>query len=174
MILICVAIFLLMEWLFIGYRFNFGPFKGLGDIRMEKIEGNTAVYNMEHVPLLEGNPLQKKNVCFLGSSVTHGAASLREGIPEYFGARFGCSFTKEAVSGTTLVGNGKSSYVQRMRNNLDPNKEGICWPSIPTIAKDLKLSESTVRRALGDLRKAGLVRTEQRYRENGGNSKGFY
>lgn len=48
------------------------------------------------------------------------------------------------------------------------NKDGICWPSIPTISKDLKLSESTTRRALSDLRKAGLVRTEQRYRENGG------
>ena len=50
------------------------------------------------------------------------------------------------------------------------NKDGICWPSIPTISKDLKLSESTTRRAIGDLRKAGLVQTEQRYRENGGNS----
>ena len=50
------------------------------------------------------------------------------------------------------------------------NKEGVCWPSIPTISKDLKLSESTTRRALNDLRKAGLVRTEQRYRENGGTS----
>ena len=49
-----------------------------------------------------------------------------------------------------------------------------CWPSIPTIAKDLKLSESTTRRALGDLRKAGLVQTEQRYRENGGNSSLLY
>lgn len=50
------------------------------------------------------------------------------------------------------------------------NKDGICWPSIPTISRDLKLSESTTRRAIGDLRKARLVRTEQRYRENGGNS----
>lgn len=50
------------------------------------------------------------------------------------------------------------------------NRDGICWPSIPTISKDLKLSESTTRRALNDLRKVGLVQTEQRYRENGGNS----
>ena len=50
------------------------------------------------------------------------------------------------------------------------NKENICWPSIPTIAKDLKLSESTTRRAINDLRKLGLVKTERRYRENGGNS----
>lgn len=49
------------------------------------------------------------------------------------------------------------------------NKDGICWPSIPTISKDLKISESTTRRALSDLRKTALVKTEQRYRENGGN-----
>lgn len=54
------------------------------------------------------------------------------------------------------------------------NKENTCWPSIPTISKDLKLSESTTRRALSDLRKAGLVHTEQRYRENGGNSSLLY
>lgn len=54
------------------------------------------------------------------------------------------------------------------------NKERTCWPSIPTISKDLKLSESTTRRALGDLRKAGLIQTEQRYRENGGNSSLLY
>lgn len=50
------------------------------------------------------------------------------------------------------------------------NKDRECWPAIPTIAKELKLSESTTRRALNDLRKAGLIETEQRYRENGGNS----
>lgn len=50
------------------------------------------------------------------------------------------------------------------------NKEYTCWPSIPTISKDLKLSESTTRRALADLRKAGMIQTEQRYRENGGYS----
>ena len=50
------------------------------------------------------------------------------------------------------------------------NKDNTCWPSIPTISRDLKLSESTIRRALKDLRKAGLIKTEPRYRENGGNS----
>lgn len=54
------------------------------------------------------------------------------------------------------------------------NKDNVCWPSIPTIAKELKLSESTTRRALGDLRKAGLIQTKQRYRENGGNSSLLY
>lgn len=54
------------------------------------------------------------------------------------------------------------------------NKEGECWPSIPTIAAELKLSQSTVRRALQDLRKAGLLETEQRYRTKGGKSSLLY
>ena len=53
-------------------------------------------------------------------------------------------------------------------------KNGECWPAIPTIDSDLKLSQSTVRRALHDLRKAGLVSTEQRYREKGGKSSLLY
>lgn len=54
------------------------------------------------------------------------------------------------------------------------DKEGKCWPAIPTIARELKLSETTVRRAIRDLREAGLIRTEQRYRDNGGKSSLLY
>ena len=50
------------------------------------------------------------------------------------------------------------------------NRDGECWPAIPTIASELKLSQSTVRRALQDLRKAELLETEQRYRAKGGKS----
>lgn len=50
------------------------------------------------------------------------------------------------------------------------NSEGVCWPAISTIARDLKLSQSTVRRALHELRKEGLLSSEQRYRANGGKS----
>lgn len=54
------------------------------------------------------------------------------------------------------------------------NKDGECWPAIPTIASELKLSRSTVRRALQDLRKSGLLETRQRYREKGGKSSLLY
>lgn len=54
------------------------------------------------------------------------------------------------------------------------NKDGECWPAIPTIALELKLSQSTVRRALRDLRKAKLIETEQRYRTKGGKSSLLY
>ena len=54
------------------------------------------------------------------------------------------------------------------------NREGQCWPAIPTIADELHLSVSTVNRALHDLRKAGLLITEQRYRQKGGKSSLLY
>ena len=50
------------------------------------------------------------------------------------------------------------------------NDNNECWPAIPTIASDLKLSPSTVRRGIRDLKKAGLIETEQRYRKKGGKS----
>lgn len=54
------------------------------------------------------------------------------------------------------------------------NKDGQCWPAIPTIARELKLSPSTVRRALHDIRREGLLETEQRYRPKGGKSSLLY
>ena len=48
------------------------------------------------------------------------------------------------------------------------NENNECWPAIPTIATDLKYSPSTVRRGIRDLKKAGLIETEQRYRKKGG------
>ncbi len=54
------------------------------------------------------------------------------------------------------------------------NKQGECWPAISTIAKDLKLSPSTVRRAIKDLKKECLIETEQRYRTKGGKSSLLY
>ena len=50
------------------------------------------------------------------------------------------------------------------------NKEGICYPAIGTIARELSLSSSTVKRAIRDLEKHGFIRKKQRWRENGGRS----
>lgn len=54
------------------------------------------------------------------------------------------------------------------------DKEGKCFPSVQTIAFDLKLSKSTVKRALGDLEKSGFIYKERRYRQTGGNSSNLY
>ncbi len=54
------------------------------------------------------------------------------------------------------------------------NEKGECWPAIPTIAKDIKLSVQTVRRAVRDLERKHLITTEQRYRSKGGKSSLLY
>lgn len=54
------------------------------------------------------------------------------------------------------------------------DKNGECWPSVKTIAGDIKLSPATVRRAIKDLKKARLIETEQRYRDTGGKNSLTY
>lgn len=54
------------------------------------------------------------------------------------------------------------------------NKDGSCYPSISTIAANLKMSKSTIKRALSDLEKEGYVRHERRFRTTGGNSSNIY
>lgn len=54
------------------------------------------------------------------------------------------------------------------------DKDGKCYPAIGTIARDLKLSRSTIKRAVADLEKSGYLRKEQRWRENGGKSSNMY
>lgn len=57
---------------------------------------------------------------------------------------------------------------------LRADREGQCWPAVPRIAADVKLSERTVQRAIADLCDAGLIETEQRYRKNGAKSSNLF
>ncbi len=54
------------------------------------------------------------------------------------------------------------------------DKDGKCYPAIGTIARELKLSRSTVKRAITDLEQSGRLLKEQRWRENGGKSSNLY
>ena len=47
------------------------------------------------------------------------------------------------------------------------NGDGTCWPSIGTIARELRLSRSSVLRALNDLYRAGFLEKQNRHRPNG-------
>lgn len=144
-ILGAIAAFLLLQWLFIGYRFSFGPFKSLSDIRMRKLPGNAEKYGMQSLAPREDSPLAGKKALFLGSSVTYGAASLREGIPEYFSVRLDCEVTKEAVSGTTLVDDADSSYVHRLLTKVDPSTD------YSLVVVQLSTNDATKNKPLGDI-----------------------
>ena len=54
------------------------------------------------------------------------------------------------------------------------NAAGECWPGIKTIARELNLSRSTVKRAIADLTKHGYLKKEPRFRENGSSSSNLY
>lgn len=54
------------------------------------------------------------------------------------------------------------------------DKDGKCYPAIGTIARELKLSRSTVKRAIANLENGGYLRKEQRWRENGGKSSNMF
>ena len=68
------------------------------------------------------------------------------------------------IYNSNLSHRAKSVYMY-LKDRAD--SEGRCWPAIRTIALELGLSRSTVKRALDDLCRAGLLQKDPRWRENG-------
>jgi lexA DNA binding domain len=54
------------------------------------------------------------------------------------------------------------------------NAGDTCWPSVRTIAADLKLSSRTVQRALTDLEHHGFLERTHRRRPNGSLTSNLY
>ena len=54
------------------------------------------------------------------------------------------------------------------------DRDGKCYLAIGTIARELKLSRSTVKRAIANLEKSGCLSKELRWRENGGKSSNMF
>ena len=72
---------------------------------------------------------------------------------------------------TDLPHRAKLVYIY-LHDRMD--KEKKAWPGLNTIAKDLSLSRSTVKRAVKDFEKYGLIRKEAHYRENGSATSNRY
>lgn len=138
-----IVIILLIQNVFIGYRFGWGLFKRLGEVRLANLPGNAKEYDSSNVSKLDGNVLEGKMVLFLGSSVTYGASSLQDGIPEYFQKRLGCEIRKEAVSGTTLADLAESSYVSRLEDNVEIS------PKYDLVVVQLSTNDATKKVDLG-------------------------
>lgn len=78
-------------------------------------KGNLPKYSVSNAKERDGSVLKGKNIIFLGSSVTYGSAAGGKSFVEFLEKCDGIIPYKEAVSGTTLVDNGKNSYVARMK-----------------------------------------------------------
>ncbi len=81
------------------------------------------------------------------------------------------SYFRKLYEHEDLSHRAKSVYIY-LYDRCDKQKKA--WPSVKRIAKDLSISVSTVRRAVKDLEKAGLVRKEYARRPNGSFSSNRY
>ena len=121
---------------------GYGPLHSARNLVTSSYAGNGNKYSFDAIEETD-TMLKGKNICVLGSSVVYGHASQECSVAEYFGARFGCTFTKEAVSGTTLVDTGSLSYVSRLKK-LDKNVHYdlfICQLSTNDATKEKPLGE---------------------------------
>lgn len=112
-------------------------------VYIQLLPGNGKQYDFNNIAVLENSPLKDKNICVLGSSVTDGMAAKGNAIGEYIGKRFDCTYTKEAVIGTTLADYGYLSYIDRLIK-MDTTKQYdllICQLSTNDATKGYPLGE---------------------------------
>ena len=104
------------------------------------LNGNAPEYDPGRIAADKSSSLYGRHIIFLGSSVTFGATSQGVSFADYIAARNGCSFTKEAVSGTTLVDNGPRSYISRL-NRLEADRADlfVCQLSTNDATKNMPL-----------------------------------
>ena len=74
-------------------------------------------------------------------------------------------------SDNSLPHRAKAVYMY-LQDRMDTERK--CWPGIRRIAEDLRLSRTTVKRALRELEQSGYLRRIQRIRENGGSTSNLY
>lgn len=80
-------------------------------------------------------------------------------------------YFESIYSDDSLPHRAKTVYMY-LQDRMDSQRQ--CWPSIPRIASDLRLSETTVKRALRELENGRYIRKGQRRRENGGCTSNLY
>lgn len=144
LILLLVLAVMILHLTVLGWNYGRGPMRFMIGFRMGFLPGNSGKYHLKHVKPMEQSPLCGKTLCFLGSSVTFGAASLGVSMADYIGKMDQCHIIKEAVSGTTMAGNNSSTYVNRLMKNVDPNANidiFICQLSTNDATKRLPLGE---------------------------------
>ena len=79
------------------------------------ILGNGKRYSVKNTDSLENSPLKSMRILFLGSSITVGLGSMGESFVDFLEKKDGIIPIKKAVNGTTLVDNGRKSYIQRLK-----------------------------------------------------------
>ncbi|MFV0555542.1 MAG: SGNH/GDSL hydrolase family protein [Lactovum sp.] len=120
--------------------------------------GNSSQYSLESVETISDSPLKDKHLIFLGSSVTAGMQSKGISFIDFMAERDGFTFTKEAVSGTTLVDNNDKSYIQRLQTINDQKADlFICQLSTNDAQKELSMGEISESKKIEDFDKTTII-----------------
>lgn len=82
--------------------------------------GNARQYSLENQSYNGDSPLSGQTIGFLGSSITYGAFAHGVSFVDYLQVCDGVNVTKSAISGTTLAGTEKDGYLQRLKDDFDP------------------------------------------------------
>ena len=86
------------------------------------VDANNERFYAKNVEKID-SPLAGKTIYWLGSSVTYGASSGGESMADFLAAKTGCISKKDAVSGTTIFDDNKSSdtgeksYTRRLKTS---------------------------------------------------------
>lgn len=146
MIVLTLFLLALLWTAFCGYRWGWGPFAKLHVLHAASFPGNAAVYSVEQVKPLAESSLKGTTIIFLGSSVTYGAAAKGVSFVDDIAKRDGCTAVKEAVSGTTLVDEGKGSYISRLKR-IEEGKADlfVCQLSTNDATQGKSLGKATPR-----------------------------
>lgn len=134
-IILCLALLIGASFMIFGIRAAY-PYRMF-------YKGNSSKYSTENVSVNPDSKLNGKTVIFLGSSITDGYGSVGETFADYLKKCDGVNTIKEAVSGTTLVDNGKKSYVQRLKTIPTDIKADafVCQLSTNDATKNMPLGE---------------------------------
>lgn len=81
------------------------------------------------------------------------------------------SYFDTIYADSSMPHRAKAVYMY-LQDRMDSQRQ--CWPRIARIAGDLRLSRSTVKRALKELERSGYLLRERRNRENGGDTSNLY
>ena len=81
------------------------------------------------------------------------------------------SYFDTIYADSSMPHRAKAVYMY-LRDRMNGQRQ--CWPGIRRIAGDLRLSRSTVKRALSELEQSGYLRRERRSRGNGGDTSNLY
>ncbi len=144
-VLIGVAAFLLVEWCFIGWKFNFGPFKALGEIRLKGMPGNSDAYDFsKKLSRWRTAPCRAKRFCSSAprsqtvpprcTSPSRNIFCRTDGLHRHQGGR----------GRHHAVRHRQSSYIQRMLNNVDPDQQidlVVCQLSTNDASKGMPLGD---------------------------------